>query len=496
MLQQGAIFKVTDELLDKIFVQCLPSREPVLASYFDSTRFVTPSRTTAPLLLCRVCGYWRDLAIRNPHLWSSLSTELIRSSELVELWLRRANGKNLSLRIDRLVSRLPEHTPIHPPRVLHEHYASPVPLHLSLLVPKLHQCQRLELLNWGAPPDHVVMPESAPVLESLSLTLHSRNTSFNLPSPHSLSKLLAHAPHLSRLHWNAPLISIPWSQLQYLSWRPQNMGVFRATIPELTGVTCLRLEFPWGFFEHGMPLPEPFICPQVTEFFLHGNVAGLGTVVLPQLRHLVLEVVYSQSEAEEDTVLMLLLERSRCTIEIFEIHGGASDFFPARRLLHPSIAPTLTRLLISSHDLDAFFLALETAVPDTLPQDMRLLRSVDRCFQIDGMDFTLPGVAPNILAVLLGRHFPRLTQLDLDDHFPDEGPIMSRTVTAGDVSFLVRRNAALWREYKAWWNSYDGEIFRAILASRDLLALSHFEIRWDKFYDGPVDGRNAFARLF
>ncbi|KAJ6471550.1 hypothetical protein C8R45DRAFT_936980 [Mycena sanguinolenta] len=494
MLQQATIFKVTDEILDEIFFQCLPACEPVLASYFDSTLFVRPSSATAPLLLCQICSYWRDLAIQNPRLWCSLSTELIRSPELVDLWLRRAGGRSLSIRIDRLISRLPEYAPIHPPVVLPDlDYGSTVPLHLSLLVPNLHRCQRLELVNWRAPPYN---PGGAPVLESLSLTLRSRYRSLDLPAARSLFEMLAHAPCPTKLHWDGPLLSIPWSQLRCLSWCPHDMEAFSVTIPQFAGITCLQLQFPWGFFEDAMSLPEACVCPQVTKFFFHGNVAGLCTVILPQLRHLVLEDLQGKSEAEEDRALLLLLEQSLCTLEIFEIHGGASHFFPAIRLLHPSIAPNLTRLLISSHDLNVFFMALETAVPDTLPQDMRLIRSVDRCFQIDGMDFTLPGVAPNILVSLLGRHFPRLAHLDLDDHFPDEGPVMATAVKAGNVAFLVRRNAALWKEYRAWWNSYDGERFREILVFRDLVALSRFEICWDKIYDGPVHGRNVFARPF
>ncbi|KAF8144563.1 hypothetical protein K438DRAFT_2101788 [Mycena galopus ATCC 62051] len=340
-----------------------------------------PLQTMAPLLLCQVCGYWRDLAICNAHLWSSLSTEVTCSPELIELWLHRAGARSLSLRIDRALSHPQTDLPIHPPLLLHEfNYSSLIPLHLSLIVPKLHQCRQLELLNWPSPQDIVAIPESFPALESLSVTLRSSDMGMALPAANLLSNLFAHAPGLRQLHLNGPHISIHWNQLQFLSWCPHDMEVFRATMPNLIGITCLRLQFPHGFFDDAVALPEPYVCPNVTEFFLHGNVAGLGTIVLPQLRNLVLEDLYSQSEAEEDTALVLLLERSLCAIEIFEIHGGASNFFPALQLLHRSIAPTLTHLLISSHKLDFFFRGLERAVPDTLSQDMRLLRAVDRCF--------------------------------------------------------------------------------------------------------------------
>src|ERR1700761_6252462 len=52
------------ELLASIFVHCLPLDK----------QHLRPS--SAPLLLTRICGTWRAIALRTPELWSFVSFEL------------------------------------------------------------------------------------------------------------------------------------------------------------------------------------------------------------------------------------------------------------------------------------------------------------------------------------------------------------------------------------------------------------------------------------
>ncbi|KAJ7885689.1 hypothetical protein B0H14DRAFT_3431641 [Mycena olivaceomarginata] len=200
------------------------------------------------------------------------------------------------------------------------------------------------------------MPESLTDLESLSVTLQYLDS----VAASSLAKVL-------------------------VTWHPADLDVFTRTIPQLTNITCLRLEFCWRFFHNDPSPPAPCVIPQVTAFFFKRHVVGL--IFLPQLRHLVLEYLESAGAEEEDVALMHLLEGSSCVLTSLEIRDHTSTTFPSLLLLHDSIAPSLTRLLISTRDLDNFFTALEAAELNTLPEDIRLLRSVDRCFHLHRTDF-------------------------------------------------------------------------------------------------------------
>ncbi|KAF7337861.1 hypothetical protein MVEN_02009100 [Mycena venus] len=62
--------RLPPELVVLIFLYCLPDDE-----------FVTPSLTTAPLLLSVVCRRWREIAFSTPKLWSSLSLEFTAMRE-------------------------------------------------------------------------------------------------------------------------------------------------------------------------------------------------------------------------------------------------------------------------------------------------------------------------------------------------------------------------------------------------------------------------------
>ncbi|KAJ6474556.1 hypothetical protein DFH09DRAFT_1293551 [Mycena vulgaris] len=128
-------------------------------------------------------------------------------------------------------------------------------------------------------------------------------------------------------------------------------------------------------------------------------------------------------------------------------------------LKHPSIAPSLTYLLITSQDLDTFFIVLDIPSRNALTTAHRLLRSVDRCSRIND----LPGISPDentgVLAALIRVHFPVLEQLNLDCRKLGAENLGARTVITGATSFLLRRPKALHQEYESWWNSQDGAVF-------------------------------------
>lgn len=85
------IRRVPVEILQSIFLACLPEG------------FVEADPYAAPLLLCQICKYWRDVALALPLLWASFKVR--RSSTgtcgpafpLAELWLERSKAAPLSI---------------------------------------------------------------------------------------------------------------------------------------------------------------------------------------------------------------------------------------------------------------------------------------------------------------------------------------------------------------------------------------------------------------
>ncbi|KAF8205653.1 hypothetical protein K438DRAFT_1818205 [Mycena galopus ATCC 62051] len=81
------------EILAEIFSYCVPDE------------FITPSLTTAPLVLCGLCRQWREVAISTPELWSSLVLDMELAAEaegyvdLYRTWLSRARRSPLSLHL-------------------------------------------------------------------------------------------------------------------------------------------------------------------------------------------------------------------------------------------------------------------------------------------------------------------------------------------------------------------------------------------------------------
>ncbi|KAJ6536057.1 hypothetical protein B0H19DRAFT_1382875 [Mycena capillaripes] len=462
-----SIHSLPTETLLEIFHMCLPTRQPALASYFYSPVFVTPSPSKAPLLLCQIISHWRAVAIRDPHLWISLNTESVLPSELVELWLSRARQCGLSLRIARPASRLPEDWFPTPTLLPECDYTAPVAHHLSIMVPEFCWAKQLEIHDWECLQNPLPMP-SPLRLNSLSVVVSNRNAD----AARWFSELASRAPRLSHLHWEGPLIHAPWAQLTHFSWHPMEMATAGAVLDQLACVTSLRIRMRLLWDYDGDRLPSARIIPEVSTFFLDGHASIFHVLTLPKLQHLVLEA----SLRSDPPSLELLLERSNCTIASLEIHADHHASPPPFLLRHACIGPSLTRLLICSRDMDKFFTTLEEIIPGTLPENIAMLRAIDRCFHIDGADF----LGSCHLAEILQDHFPLLDQLDLDDYCEGFEPgLESRKVVVRSRGFTVGRNTGLRQEYELWWNSADGNQFQAALMSKDRSLVATFEISWD-----------------
>jgi hypothetical protein len=135
-----------------------------------------------------------------------------------------------------------------------------------------------------------------------------------------------------------------------------------------------------------------------------------------------------------------------------ELWGRHFHDLPPNTLTHITISPTLTRLLISSRDLNSFFRNLETSTPGTLTRKICLLRDADRCFWIEG----LPGIEDDemlgSLAALVKLHLPSLQRLELHEGLSEGTGAPSNTPdkyearrveVEGTSGFVVARSVAL-----------------------------------------------------
>lgn len=87
------VYWVPAEIWSRIFWLCLPEEEE---------ECLDPTQCEAPLLLCRVCYTWRNIAIHTPELWNSLVLRLQGQSgrrPFVQTWISRSGSLPLSLHV-------------------------------------------------------------------------------------------------------------------------------------------------------------------------------------------------------------------------------------------------------------------------------------------------------------------------------------------------------------------------------------------------------------
>ncbi|KAG1797275.1 hypothetical protein EV424DRAFT_96817 [Suillus variegatus] len=88
--------RLPTEVLCHIFIHCLPQ-----------TDYMLPNSKSPPMLLTRICRRWREVAVDMPSLWCRLSMNIDHADSRnwrqavfgYDLWLKRAQGRPLSLEI-------------------------------------------------------------------------------------------------------------------------------------------------------------------------------------------------------------------------------------------------------------------------------------------------------------------------------------------------------------------------------------------------------------
>jgi hypothetical protein len=98
--RSSPIRRLPVELLAEIFRHCIPGRDtqPFINSF---------NRKEVPLLLGRVCSYWRSVAYSTPILWASLSItfhtkKLRHDTNLIKAWIARSGECPLTIAVDEV----------------------------------------------------------------------------------------------------------------------------------------------------------------------------------------------------------------------------------------------------------------------------------------------------------------------------------------------------------------------------------------------------------
>ncbi|KAH6914383.1 hypothetical protein BKA70DRAFT_1143271 [Coprinopsis sp. MPI-PUGE-AT-0042] len=298
------------ELWADIFLYCLPepphppettssSSTPIQIPWYFRDLYVTP--LTAPLLLCRICRSWRQIALNLPRLWSRLVVfiSLGRASpsiDLARLWLSRSGTLPLSLSLyqdnesnasRRATGRLLGLFVHHTSRWMNVHF------HIS--------GPRLGLSFISDEP-------TAPLLRRFVLYTHSRvyeqEEKYIFGIFKDVSRLshlhVSRIPDLDMLGQSA-LVTVPWSQLEALSLdHVPSVGTWLCILKNCVNLCKGRATVASLF---GPIEDEPLVHPVLTSLSISiskEHFAGfVARVALPRLQYLSVRICVDMQEDED-----------------------------------------------------------------------------------------------------------------------------------------------------------------------------------------------------
>ncbi|KAF8180031.1 hypothetical protein K438DRAFT_1725683 [Mycena galopus ATCC 62051] len=314
------------EILQQIFVGCLPTRHNAIMHPSDS-----------PLLLGRVCSAWRTIALSTPELWSSVhvvvptSPEPAAVCELLRTWLQRSGNWPLSISVF-----IPQGTG----------FEENLRTFMNIILPHSPRWKSLRLLQRSWPELLCKLSsEDVPSLEVLQIANAGSD-------PHAI-RILSIAPNLRDLslqHYqgDAPIPPRQWDRITSLCLESRqnffnlDAGQVLELIEQCTNLRSCRLGFPVG--APPLPIVSTSAAHQVTLLHLHTlfltadvittspfNIVNfLAALVLPALRALDLNGLsfdFSAVPLASDTLRALdeLTSRSSCDIQSLRVQFSEGD---------------------------------------------------------------------------------------------------------------------------------------------------------------------------
>ncbi|KAJ7479742.1 hypothetical protein FB451DRAFT_164345 [Mycena latifolia] len=181
------VLSLPPEIVSEIFEHFLPSCPDFAPAY----------GILSPLVLCRICRQWRQIALSTPTLWRSILITDSKSEDqldLLKMWLARSGDCPLAIKLTG-----------HPTYLLSSQYLQSAVVHCK-------RWERIELLMPLAEL-HLIQGEM-PLLRDLTFGPTELSRDFPLIS------LFDHAPQLKRVRltecFMPSAIRLPWAQLTHL----------------------------------------------------------------------------------------------------------------------------------------------------------------------------------------------------------------------------------------------------------------------------------------
>jgi hypothetical protein len=261
--------KLPAELLSEIFLRCLPDEPEV------------PKAHSPPLLLGRICRYWRAVAFSTPALWAKIRIEFAgtispsRSTFIVD-WLKRSGDSPLTLELV-LKSGL-------------FHYET-----YNLLEIIMATSPRWQTVDFQMPISYAVtsfcdfrLP--VPCLEALTLRIVHSGRYF-LPS--DTLEMFTDANKLRVVHIDCSypsipsLLVLPWPQLKSLRLSDIPSGEFIKIMNRCPNLTHCEIFRPKYFPETGWTVTLPHLHSLTIDF--QQSVTPLNNLIVPSLRKLTID---------------------------------------------------------------------------------------------------------------------------------------------------------------------------------------------------------------
>ncbi|KAJ3497948.1 hypothetical protein NLJ89_g10283 [Agrocybe chaxingu] len=265
--QPSPVSTLPPEVLSHIFACCIPQEQ-----------FPVPCSTEAPLLLSHVSGYWRDLTLALPHLWTALHINYKDPASdiaFASLWLSRSGNQLLNLSIAIDFNERPQQGIIdvlcrHAPRWKHVRFDF---RHLF--------CEPMYSLD--------LAQNNIPNLKAFEF--HARDVSNTNVWP--VTHLLSSAPQLREITWvddladTDTLLELPLYNLTHLSLAMDHGSLdYLEVLEQCENLEHIRISRP---FSHTPAGREPLVLPKLKSVNISYDLTNvLDHLVLPGLREVMI----------------------------------------------------------------------------------------------------------------------------------------------------------------------------------------------------------------
>ncbi|RDB14639.1 hypothetical protein Hypma_016516 [Hypsizygus marmoreus] len=318
---QSHIQSLPPEILGEIFIHCLPS----------GYTYPHVNIRDAPMLLCQVCGYWREVALSMAVLWSSFTCDLGSETKpshtlLFELWVERSRAHPLSLAF------------------IPDEHAGPTRKALIANVHRWHDIRvvldaELGKMLLG------IRGEEAPELESLDVRVRSGRW--------NVDRLFSHWNSFPNLHRIAfedddyippSLVNMSWPRLTHIKLTCISASDYITLLSHMPSVEHVFMRIITASpdsLTSGTAVTLPYLRSLTIQLDESGR--GLDNLTLPSL------VSLRTPQPTDPHVFKRFVERSQCRLALFEMRTDRFEDHEALFYLRLPCMESLKSLKLNGH---------------------------------------------------------------------------------------------------------------------------------------------------